>query len=477
MQDAMNSDADAISNAMAHAMADALALHLVFEEELAAFRESLPAPAQSWLRAQPWNAERHRLLLLPDARGELFAAAFGLGRRGEITCWHAAGLAGCLPPRRFRLAQEFRAPAATALAFGFAYGSYRFERYRKPGTARLATLDAPPNADLAYVARAERALRMGRDFVNTPAADFGPSELLAEMRRLATRHGAEFRQWRGPELLSGGFPAVHAVGRAAAQAPGLGEIRWSPPGSGAWPRITLVGKGVCFDSGGLDLKPASGMLLMKKDMGGAAAVLALADMLMDAGLRAQLRVLIPAVENAVSGDAYRPGDVLATRKGLTVEVGNTDAEGRLVLCDALAAADEEPGEVLVDFATLTGAARVALGPDLPALFGTDTAAVRELCACGEAEADPLWPMPLWCGYEDELASKVADLNNVSASAFAGAIFGALFLKRFVTAHPCWLHVDLYAWNPRERPGRPVGAELQGVRACYRWLMQRYGTVT
>ncbi|MBS0399781.1 MAG: leucyl aminopeptidase family protein, partial [Proteobacteria bacterium] len=227
-------------------------------------------------------------------------------------------------------------------------------------------------------------------------------------------------------------------------------------------------------SGGLDIKPASGMLLMKKDMGGAAAVLALADMLMSARIRARLRILVPAVENSVSGNAYRPGDVLVTRKGLSVEVGNTDAEGRLVLCDALAAADEEPCDLIIDFATLTGAARVALGPELPALFGTDMALVNEVAACGMIEEDPLWPMPLWSSYEDELASKVADLCNVSASSFAGAIFGALFLKRFVSANPRWMHVDLYAWNARDRPGRPVGAELQGVRAFHRFLVNRYG---
>ncbi|MFO1465238.1 MAG: leucyl aminopeptidase family protein [Steroidobacteraceae bacterium] len=456
---------------------DVIPLHLVFEDQVQAFCANLPAPAQRWVRAQGWSGERHRLLLLPDAQGELCAAAYGLGKRaGEINLWHAAGLPGSLPARRFRLAQSFTAAEATAILSGFAYGSYRFDRYRKPAPARLATLEPPANADQAHARRLEQALRLGRDFINTPAADFGPGRLLGEMRELAGRRGAAFRQWRGDELQGAGFPAVHAVGRAAAEPPGVGEIRWSPPGAkpGELPRVTLVGKGVCFDSGGLDIKPAAGLLLMKKDMGGAAAVLALADLAMDAGLRAELRVLVPAVENAIGGNAYRPGDVLATRKGLTVEVGNTDAEGRLVLCDALAAADEEPGDVLIDFATLTGAARVALGPDLPALFGTDPVSVQELCACGDDEADPLWPMPLWSGYEDELASKIADINNVSASPFAGAIFGALFLRRFVTAHPRWLHVDLYGWNPRERPGRPVGAELQGVRAFHRWLLRRFG---
>ncbi|GAC1666335.1 MAG: hypothetical protein NVS9B2_06390 [Steroidobacteraceae bacterium] len=239
--------------------------------------------------------------------------------------------------------------------------------------------------------------------------------------------------------------------------------------------MTLVGKGVCFDSGGLDLKPGSGMALMKKDMGGAAVALALAHMLMSAKIRAELRVLLPVVENAISGNAYRPGDVLRTHKGLTVEVGNTDAEGRLVLCDALAFADADRPDLIIDFATLTGAARVALGPELPALFGNDEAIVQELTRVADAEHDPLWPMPLWLGYEDELASKIADLNNVAPSTFAGAIFGALFLRRFVSESAPWLHIDLYAWNSKDRPGRSVGAEAQGLRGVYRYLVQRYGT--
>jgi leucyl aminopeptidase len=307
----------------------------------------------------------------------------------------------------------------------------------------------------------------------------GPAELAAAARELAGRHGADVREWVGDELLTGNFPAIHAVGRASAQAPRLIEIRWTPPGAqeaAGLPQLVLVGKGVCFDSGGLDIKPGSGMALMKKDMGGAAVTLGLAHMLMGAGIRAQLRILVPAVENAISGNAYRPGDVLSTRKGLSVEVGNTDAEGRLVLCDALAFADVDQPDLIIDFATLTGAARVALGPELPALFGTDERVVADLAQAAALEHDPLWPMPLWMGYDDELGSKIADLNNVAASGLAGAIFGALFLKRFVTATAHWLHLDLYAWNPKERPGRGVGAEAHAVRGVYRYLLQRYGTV-
>jgi leucyl aminopeptidase len=302
----------------------------------------------------------------------------------------------------------------------------------------------------------------------------GPAELAAAARQLAERHQAHYRQWVGEDLLAAKFLAIHAVGRASASAPRLVDIQWSPLNGKDLPRLTLVGKGVCFDSGGLDIKPSSGMALMKKDMGGAAVALALANMLMRANIAARLRVLVPAVENSIGGNAYRPGDVLATHKGLTVEVGNTDAEGRLVLCDALSLADAERPDLIIDFATLTGAARVALGPELPALFGSDEKMVQALARIAAVEHDPLWPMPLWTGYDDELGSKIADLNNVAASGFAGAIFGALFLKRFVTETPNWLHIDLYAWNPKERPGRGVGAEAHAVRGVYRYLVERYG---
>jgi leucyl aminopeptidase len=317
---------------------------------------------------------------------------------------------------------------------------------------------------------------MARDWINTPAADLGPVELSAAARRLAERHQAAFQEWVGEGLLAANFPAIHAVGRASSQAPRLVELRWTPRAGESFPRLTLLGKGVCFDSGGLDIKTGAGMALMKKDMGGAAVALALAHLLMSVGIRAELRVLVPAVENAVSGNAYRPGDVLTTRKGLTVEVGNTDAEGRLVLCDALALADAELPDLIIDFATLTGAARVALGPELPALFGNDEGIVQELARISATEHDPLWPMPLWAGYEDELASKIADLNNIASSTLAGAIFGALFLKRFVSESTPWVHVDLYAWNSKERPGRNIGAEAQALRAVYRYLVKRYGTL-
>jgi leucyl aminopeptidase len=448
-------------------------LWLLYEDEIEAWRERQAPLMRQWLAEQNFKAEKHRVVLLPDSGGGIGCAAAGLGRRqGELSLWHAAGLAERLPVRRYRLAQEFSAHEATHLALGFAYGAYRFERYRSAKN-ELASLEPPANADMAYVAHAAESLRMARDWINTPAGDFGPPQLAAAARQVAERHGAEFNEWIGEDLLTANFPAIHAVGRASSEAPRLVELRWMPPGGEAYPRVTLIGKGVCFDSGGLDIKPSSGMALMKKDMGGAAVALSLAHLLMSSGIRARLRVLVPAVENAISGNAYRPGDVLATRKGLTVEVGNTDAEGRLILCDALAFADAEHPDLIVDFATLTGAARVALGPELPALFGNEERLVQELARAAAAEHDPLWPMPLWAGYDDELASKIADLNNVASSTFAGAIFGALFLKRFVT-ESAWVHIDLYAWNSKDRPGRSVGAEAQAVRGVYRYLVERFG---
>ena len=454
---------------------DSVPLWLLYENDIDAWRAAQTPEVARWLGLQNFKGEKHRVVLLPDPAGGLGAAVGGLGRRnGKLSLWHAAGLVERLPPYRFRLMQPFTAAEATQLCLGFAYGGYRFDRYR-PAKSDAASVDAPPNADVQFVALAAEALRMARDWINTPAADMGPSELAAAARGLAERHQAACQEWVGEELLAANFPAIHAVGRASAAAPRLVELRWRPRAGEVLPRLTLVGKGVCFDSGGLDIKSGSGMALMKKDMGGAAVALALAHMLMSANLRAELRVLLPMVENAISGNAYRPGDVLATRKGLTVEVGNTDAEGRLVLCDALAFADTELPDLLIDFATLTGAARVALGPELPALFGNDEDIVRELTRISAIEHDPLWPMPLWAGYEDELGSKIADLNNVATSSLAGAIFGALFLKRFVSESTRWLHIDLYAWNSKDRPGRCIGAEAQGVRGVYRYLVHRYGT--
>jgi leucyl aminopeptidase len=450
-------------------------LWLVAENELPGWLATQDPATRAWLDALRFRAERHQLVVLPDGAGALRGAVLGLGAlaaASELELWHLAGAPERLPVETWRIETVLPPAAATAAALGWATGSYRFDRYRSaPRTpANGAALVPPALADMDYVRNASQALAMARDFINMPAADMTPTLLASEASELARRHDGQARIVDG-DALKDGYPAVYAVGRAAAQAPRLIDLIWGQP---SHPKLTLVGKGVCFDSGGLDLKTAAGMLMMKKDMGGAACVLALASMIMQRRLPVRLRVLIPAVENAVSGDAYHPGDVLRTRRGISVEVGNTDAEGRLVLCDALAAAGEEEPDLLIDLATLTGAARIALGPELPALFGTRDDTVEALLRHGRELADPLWRMPLWSGYDDEFSSKVADVNNVSASSFAGSIIGALFLRRFVAATQDWLHVDLYAWNGKERPGRPVGAEAQAVRALYALIAHRFG---
>jgi leucyl aminopeptidase len=454
---------------------DASDLWLVPQAGLASWLEARDPAVRSWLAATGFKAERQQLAVWPGPDGRLLGAALGLGgvdSVDSIDLWHVAGLPEKLPPdSKWRLAGPSTDAALGTVVLGWAYGSYRFEKYKSAASnaARRARLVVAPSPAVERALSVAAACAMARDFVNMPAIEMHPARLAAEALALAGRYGADAREISG-DLLAHDFPAIQAVGQAATIGPRLVDFRWGDP---AHPKVTLVGKGVCFDTGGLDIKPAAGMLLMKKDMGGAACALGLARLVMDAALPVRLRVLVPAVENAIAGNAYRPGDVIRTRKGLTVEIGNTDAEGRVILSDALALADEERPDLLVDLATLTGAARVALGPELPAVFGTRPETVEALLRHGRSVADPLWPLPLWSGYDDDIASKVADVNNASASTFAGAIIGALFLQRFVTQAPDWLHVDLYAWNPRERPGRPVGAEPHAVRALFSYLAERY----
>ena len=447
---------------------------LVGEQGFGAWLEVQTPGVRSWVRTQAFQAEKNKLLVIPTASGDGIAGAvLGLGPTADLsepTIWTSAGLPDRLPPGRYRFAGSFSAVGATHLTLGWEYGSYRFTRYRKP-PGELPSLVAPAGTDLEYVRLASQALAEARDLINTPANDLGPAELGEAVQRLALQHEAECRMIVGEELLRQNYPLIYEVGKGSAREPRLIDMRWGKRGA---PQVTLVGKGVCFDTGGLDIKPSSGMILMKKDMGGAALVLALARMLMDADAPIQLRLLIPAVENSISGRSYRPSDVLRTRLGLTVEIGNTDAEGRLVLADALAEADRDSPDLLIDLATLTGAARVALGPELPAIYSTPAELADELRAIGERESDPMWPMPLWAGYDEDLASRVADLNNVSSTQFAGSIIGALFLKRFVSRTRNWLHADVYAWNAKERPGRPVGADPHTVRALYRLVRQRFG---
>ncbi|MDG4883533.1 leucyl aminopeptidase family protein [Mesorhizobium sp. WSM4884] len=426
----------------------------------------LPPSVIAWARANGFSGEAGRTLILPGEGGALAGALFGTGD-GESQLAVGA-LARSLPEGEWYLAQDLPAPDLAALAL--VLGGYVFTRYgKKPGKALRFAL--PPGADAAHVRRIADGVFLTRDLVNTPTSDMGPGELEEAVQTLAAAHGADISVVKGDDLLARNFPMIHAVGRASAGAPRLIDMSWGP---GDAPKVTLVGKGVCFDTGGLDIKPSSGMLLMKKDMGGAANVLGLASMVMAAKLNVRLRVLIPAVENSIAGNAFRPGDVLRSRKGITVEIGNTDAEGRLVLADALALADEEKPSLLIDMATLTGAARVALGPDLPPFYTGDEALASDLAAASLAAEDPLWRMPLWRPYDAKLSSKVADINNVTTDGFAGSITAALFLKRFVEKTPGWAHFDIFAWNPADRPHGLTGGEAQGIRALERIIATRFG---
>ncbi len=453
---------------VARGSADAIPIWFVTAATYPELRERLDGSARAFADAAGFEPKAGRHLLLPGQNG-LGGVLFGLEAAGEARDPFLPGrLPQLLPDGIYRFANEPHDARLAALAF--ALGSYRFTRYRKSGDRRVK-LDLPQSIDRAELDRMVEAVTLARDLINTPANDMGPAELEEAARALAARHGADVRAVVGETLLTGNFPLIHAVGRAGARAPRLIELTW---GEGGHPRVTLVGKGVCFDSGGLDIKPENAMLLMKKDMGGAASVLALAHMIMDRGLKVSLTVLIPAVENSISGAAFRPRDVYRARNGLSVEVGNTDAEGRLVLADALALADERAPELLVDIGTLTGAARVALGPDVPPFYTDDEALAAALARHAATENDPLWRLPLWQPYNALLDSKVADLNNVGTGNFAGSIVCALFLKRFVAAAKAWLHVDIYAWTPADKPGRPEGGECQAARALYALLAERYG---
>ncbi len=384
--------------------------------------------------------------------------------------WGSAGLPDRLPAGDYRLEWPVEEGQVSALALGWALGAYRFDRYRQSECETPSMLIG--NVQVRdRVERLAEAVYLVRDLINTPAQDMGPAELAHAARELARDKGAEYKSIVGDDLLTANYPSIHAVGRASARSPRLIELRWGETGH---PAVTLVGKGVCFDSGGLDLKNASGMRLMKKDMGGAAHVLGLAKRIMDEKLPVRLRVLIPAVENVVSGDAFRPGDVIRTRKGITVEVDNTDAEGRLVLADALAAAAEESPQLIIDFATLTGAARVALGTELPAFFTHNDALAEALLEYARKVQDPVWRLPLFEDYRHLLESRIADMVNSASTGFGGAITAALFLDEFVPREIDWIHLDIMAWNQRARPGRPRGGEAMGLRAVYAVLEKKFG---
>jgi leucyl aminopeptidase len=446
---------------------EAIPIHLVNKEGFETWIKTLNAAQRAALAAQKFDGGGYQVGIVPDGDG--WFAAGGVADPADLSSWCMARLAESLPAGNYRRAEG----EPGAALYGWQTAQYRFTRYREEkepvGPRVLLTREA---GRIAAAEAEARATFLVQDLVNTPAEDMGPAALEAAVEALAKEHGARIKVTRG-DSLEQEFPMVHAVGRAAGRshAPRMIELEW---GDAKAPRLAIVGKGVCFDSGGLDIKPASGMLLMKKDMGGAAHALALAGLVMGAGLKVRLQLLIPAVENAIAGNAFRPGDVLRSRKGLSVEIGNTDAEGRLILADALALASEGNPALIVDFATLTGAARVALGPDLPALFTREDATAEALIAAGKESDDPVWRLPLHEPYAEWLKSDIADTNNAHGNAFAGSSVAALFLDKFVGEGLDWAHFDTFAWRPNAKPGRAKGGAALGLRASWRMLQQRFG---
>ncbi|MDR3447031.1 MULTISPECIES: leucyl aminopeptidase family protein [unclassified Dyella] len=443
-----------------------IAIETTDAQHLAATKRRLTAAQRQWLTASGFEAAPGTFALLPDESGKLVRVLVGVDATDAVSALGA--LPRTLPEATYYLADEGVLKDKLQATLGWALGAYEFTRYRKARRAP-AKLAIAAN-DLATLQPLVEATTLVRDLVNTPTEDMGPKHLADAVKQLGKTHKAKVREWVGDELLDANFPTIHAVGRASHRSPRLVELTW---GKSSDPKIAVVGKGVCFDTGGLDLKPADGMRWMKKDMGGAAHAIALASLIMQAKLPVRLQLLIPAVENAVSGAAMRPGEVITTRAGITVEVDNTDAEGRLVLCDALTYASEHKPELIIDFATLTGAARIALGPDLPALFANNDDAADRVIAAGRSVNDPLWRLPLWRPYRKMLESYLADMANSGASRHAGAITAALYLERFVPETTPWLHLDTYAWNDMDRPGKPRGGEALGLRAFFAFLQQRY----
>jgi len=448
-------------------MSDAIALVALTTADLDAYLANGSERARRWVASQQFKAQPLTHCSVPDEHGGIAEVLVGVANGHDLGT--LAHLPQLLPPGNYTLVDRGLKLDAGRVALGFALGSYQFTRYKAP-RREPAKLQAPLGHYLDEVAALAAATTRTRDLVNTPTEHMGPADLGDAARAIATRFGAGYREWIGNELLDANFPAIHAVGRASHRAPRLIEVLAGDP---AHPEIVIVGKGVCFDTGGLDIKAADGMRHMKKDMGGAAHAIALAELVLERRLPIRLRLLVPAVENAISANAYRPGEVIRTRSGLTVEIDNTDAEGRVILCDALAYAAESKPHLIIDFATLTGAARIALGPDLPALFGNDEALRDQLAGIGRDVQDPMWPMPLWQPYLAMLESGIADLANSGASRHAGAITAALYLQRFVPPNIPWLHLDTYAWNDTERPGRPRGGEAMGLRAVFELLKRNY----
>ena len=456
---------DAAQIILLNPKAKAIPLVVIAKADLAGKLKQAAPFVKALVKAQGFEAAPLSFVALPDARGETAEIWVGAAP-ADADPFTLGSLASRLPPGHYRF--ENLEGDAGLVALGWCLELYKYDPFRK-ADPRAVTLECPKAINLDAIVEAANASFMVRDMINTPANLFGPDELEDAAQKLAKAHKAEIKVVKG-KALAKEFPLIHVVGAASARAPRLIDFIWGKAGA---PKVTLVGKGVCFDSGGLDIKPSSGMILMKKDMGGAANVLGLARLIMAAKLPVRLRVLIPAVENSISGEAFRPGDVFKTRKGLTVEIGNTDAEGRLVLCEALALADEETPDLLIDMATLTGAARVALGPDLPPFYTDDAGIALGLAKHATAQNDPLWQLPLWRPYYSMIETPLADLNNNGVGGFAGSITAALFLKRFVEKAKAYVHFDVYGWVPTPKPGRPKGGEAQGMRALFAFIAERY----
>jgi leucyl aminopeptidase len=449
------------------AFEDATPVYVLNENRLQAWVLERGGVAARWIESLGFNAAAGELAMVPGGEGGIEAVL--LGASAEEGFWIAGVLPQRLPPGEYRIAEGPGDGFAEQAALAWALGAYRFTRYTGNGKPP-ATLVVSPGVAFDRVRSQADGITLCRDLINTPAMDMMPRDISETMRELSKTFGGRFEELVGEELLSGNYPMVHAVGRASANPPRMLELNWGDRGPG----ITLVGKGVAFDSGGLDIKSANGMRLMKKDMGGAAHVIGLAHMIVSSALPVRLRVLVPAAENAISGNAYRPGDVLTARNGKTVEIDNTDAEGRLLLADALCAAGEGDSEVVIDFATLTGAARVALGTEIPAMFSTTESLSRAVCEASDGVLDPVWPLPLHGQYLEFLKSQIADLKNSSPEPWGGAITAALFLREFAPSNTDWLHFDVMGWNLRDRPGRPQGGEAMGLRAVFSYLQERFG---
>jgi leucyl aminopeptidase len=446
-------------------VAAAVPIHALRTSEWENWSTGRPDSLRRLAQVHDFRAQHGRILVVPATDGEIERVLFGVGDKGTAMTFGL--LAQQLPSGDYTIAWAPRDLDPTLIATAWALGAYAFDRYkpRKRVAPRLVASDGMDASDARHIAE---AVHLARDLVNTPANDMGPEALHAAAQRVAEECNAKFEAIVGDELLARNFPMIHAVGRAAKEAPRILRLTWGDENT---PRVTLVGKGVTFDSGGLDIKPDSGMRLMKKDMGGAAVALSLGRLIMRAKFPVRLEVILPVVENAISGDAFRPGDVVPTRKGLTVEVDNTDAEGRLILSDALTLACEGSPDILLDFATLTGAARVALGPDITPFFTDDETLAVDLAAASKAAADPIWRLPLWDAYDPDMDSPIADLKNTGDAGMAGSIYGGLFLRKFVTVKS-WAHFDIYAWTPRERPARPQGGDAHALRACFAMLRER-----